>query len=182
MQLTPAGEEGRAGSQEPRPRGLLPWPFSGLSPSSWQEPEPPLGQTSCGRFRLACPEPQPGLNKHSGPVLPALALGKAQPGAERSPLERGGKEEWPSTPVEVGLACPGPPASSGTVRTVLWLQCPHLSNGPNHTPSEDRRGWEAPGTEPTGSGGEGLKGSPRTMVRLEARSCHFRASWSPHQR
>ncbi|KAM7230305.1 hypothetical protein CapIbe_019022 [Capra ibex] len=42
---------------------------------------PQLGQTSCGRFLLACPEPRPCLNKHSGPVLPASALGKARPGA-----------------------------------------------------------------------------------------------------
>lgn len=71
---------------------MLTWPFCSSGPSSFllaTQPEPPLGQTSCGHFRLACPEPQPGLNKHSGPVLPASALGKAQPGAvEVNPGEK----------------------------------------------------------------------------------------------
>ncbi|XP_055269283.1 translation initiation factor IF-2-like isoform X2 [Moschus berezovskii] len=49
------------------------------------DPDPPTCTNILRPFPPRLPGARPGLNKHSGPVLPASALGKAQPGAAEGP-------------------------------------------------------------------------------------------------
>lgn len=83
------------------------------------EPDPLLDKHLVGRFRLACPEPQPDLNKHLGPVLPASALGKAQPGAVQ--VNPGG--EWEGG----GTQAP----AQGSAQPALGASCCFWSHQPS---------------------------------------------------